>query len=183
MKTSTRRLAAIALFSAIATLLMWFPRIPLIPTAPFMTYDFSDIPVLIGTFALGPVAGFVIATLKALLHFFTYAPQGWIGVMMNWSITVAFILPAGLIYHLLKRDRAGALVGMAGGTVLFTIVAVLLNVYVALPLWGIPAEQVAEMVTTVVIPFNLLRGIISTVATMLLYRRTADLVREQLNLQ
>lgn len=179
---STRRLIAIALFGAVATVLMWFPKFPLLPAAPFMSYDFSDVPVLIGTFSLGPAAGFFIVTIKNALYFLTRARHGLIGTFMNWSTTLVFILAAGAFYHWVRRDRWGALIGMLIGTGLFTVVGVFLNIYVALPIWGIPSEQIAPLVATAVIPFNLLRGAISTLMTMLLYRRTADLVRRQLRI-
>ncbi len=69
--TSTRNMVAIAFFSALAVVLMWFPKFPLMPSVPFMSYDFSDVPVLIGTFSLGPVAGIFIVTIKNILYFIT----------------------------------------------------------------------------------------------------------------
>lgn len=175
-------MVAIAFFSALALVLMWFPKFPLLPAAPWMSYDFSDVPVLIGTFSLGPAAGFLIVTIKNILYFITRSRSGLIGSYMNWATTVVFAMTAGLIYHYIRRSRWGALFGMAVGTVLFSIVAVVNNIYIALPAWGIPTEQIAPLVTSTVIPFNLLRGLISTLMTMLLYRRSADLIRTQLRL-
>ncbi len=182
MKTSTKQMVAIAFFGALAVVLMWFPKFPLLPAVPFMSYDFSDVPVLIGTFSLGPAAGFFIVTIKNILYFITRSRSGLIGTYMNWSTTLIFAVVAGLVYHYLKRSRWGALWGMVLGTVLFTVVAVVNNIYIALPAWGIPTEQIAPLVTSAVIPFNLLRGLISTIMTMLLYRRSADLIRKQLRL-
>ena len=180
MKTSTRKIVAIAFFGALATVLMWFPKFPLFPVVPMLSYDFSDVPVLIGTFSLGPVAGVFIAIVKNVLYFLTRSRSGLIGTFMNWSSTTAFLLVAGVFYHYVKKDRIGAAVGMVLGTAVFTCVAVLLNIHVALPMWGIPTEQIAPLVTTGIIPFNLARGGISTIATLLLYRRTADVVRKHL---
>ncbi len=179
-KTSTRNMVAIAFFSALAVVLMWFPKFPLIPSVPFMSYDFSDVPVLIGTFSLGPVAGIFIVTIKNILYFITRSRSGLIGTYMNWSTTLVFVVTAGFIYHHVKRNRWGALLGMVLGTALFTVVAVVNNIYIALPAWGIPTEQIAPLITSAVIPFNLLRGLISTLMTMLLYRKSADLLRGQL---
>jgi len=178
----TKKIVAIALFGAISLVLMWFPKFPLLPAVPFMTYDFSDVPVLIGGFSLGPVPAIAIATVKNVLYFFTRSRSGPIGSIMNWTTTVVFVFVASYFYHRIKRDRWGALAGMAIGTLLFTAVGIVMNIYVALPIWGIPTEQIGEMVATAVLPFNLLRGLISTVATMLLYRKTADLIRNQLKL-
>ena len=177
VKTSTRRLVIIALFGALSTVLMWFPKFPLLPHVPFMSYDFSDVPVLIGTFTLGPVAGFFITTIKNVLYFMTRSRSGLIGTFMNWSTTLAFILVAGIIYGMMRNKIRGAAVGMAAGIVALTAVGVVLNIYVALPIWGIPAGEIREMITSAVVPFNLLRGAISSVTTFVLFPRASKLLR------
>ncbi len=182
MKSSTSRLVSIALFGALATVLMWFPKFPLLPAAPFLSYDFSDVPVLIGTFSMGPVPGVLIVIVKNVLYFVTRSRSGLIGTFMNWSTTTVLILVAGIIYHYVRRDRWGALTGMLVGTGLMAIVGVILNIHVALPIWGIPTEQIIPLIQTAVLPFNLLRGLISTLVTMLLYRRTTDLMRRHFKL-
>jgi riboflavin transporter FmnP len=180
---STKKMVAIALFAAIAVVLMWFPQIPLIPAAPYLQYDFSDIPILIGSFSLGPAAGFLMTTVKNVIYFITKGQSGLIGSFMNWVTTLLFILPASLIYHKVKKTKWSALVGMIVGTVIFTIGAVYLNIYVALPIWGIPTDNIIPLIKTAVIPFNLLRGVISTLMTMLLYRRVTDAIRRALKLE
>ena len=58
-RSKIRMMAQIGMLSAIATVLMLF-EIPL-PFAPsFYEIDFSEVPILIGSFAMGPVAGAVI---------------------------------------------------------------------------------------------------------------------------
>lgn len=179
---STKKMVAIALFASIAVVLMWFPKFPLVPAAPYMTFDFSDVPILIGSFALGPVAGILMTTIKNLIYFITRSRSGLVGTFMNWSTTLLFVVPASLIYHKVKKSKGVAFLGMVVGTILFTIGSVYLNIYVALPIWGIPAESVSGLVKTAVIPFNLLRGAISTLMTMLLYRRVSDLINKSLKL-
>ena len=176
MQASTKRLVAIALFGALSTVLMWF-QFPLLPQVPFMSYDPSDVAVLIGTFSMGPVAGFLITTVKNVLYFFTRGRSGLIGSFMNWSTTLAFILVAGVIYRMVQSKRWGALAGMLLGTIALTTVAVVLNIYVALPIWGIPAGQIRGLITGAVIPFNLLRGLISTTVTFLLFPRALRLLK------
>ena len=182
-KMSTKTMVAIALFASMATALMWFPKFPLLPAAPFLTYDFSDVPILIGSFALGPVAGIFMVTVKNLLYFITRSQSGLIGTFMNWSTTLVFMLTATIIYHKVKKNKVGALIGMIVGTVVFTIAAVYINIHIALPIWGIPTDNILPLVKSAVIPFNILRGIISTAMTMLLYRRVSDLIRRVLKLE
>ncbi len=176
---STQRLVIIALVGALSALLMWF-QFPLIPQAPFLEYDFSDIPVMIGTFSLGPTAGVMIATVKVAVFFLTKGKSGPIGAFMNWVSTVSFVLVAGLFYWHLRKDPKGALLGMLLAACVSTGLMVLVNIYIALPLWGIPSQQIAGLVKAAVIPFNLLRGVISTVLTMLLYRRAGEIIATNL---
>lgn len=166
----------IAIVAAMAAVLMWI-QFPLLPAAPYLQYDFSDVPVLIGTFALGPMAGFLIATIKAAVFFFTKGTHGPIGTIMNWSSTAIFVVVAGLIYQY-QRTKTGALLGMLAGTLVFTTAMVFLNIYFALPAWGIPAEQIAGLVKAAVVPFNLLRGGISSIITLLLYKRASLLIKQ-----
>ena len=172
---STRKLVLIALIGSLAAVLMWF-QFPLLPQAPFLEYDFSDIAVLTGTFSMGPAAGFLIATIKVGVFFLTKGKSGPIGALMNWTSTVLFVLVAGLFYWYLRRDRWGALGGMILGTVVFTATMVFMNIYVALPLWGIPAEEITGLVKAAVVPFNLLRGLISTTVTFLFYKKASAII-------
>ncbi|MFP4200135.1 MAG: ECF transporter S component [Clostridia bacterium] len=176
MNQSTKRMVAIALFGALATVLMWF-QFPLLPQVPFMSYDPSDVSVLIGTFSMGPVAGFFITTVKNVLYFITRGRSGLIGSFMNWTTTLAFIMTAGVIYRSMANRRWGALLGMLAGTLVLVTVGVVLNIYVALPIWGIPAGEVRGLITSAVIPFNVLRGLISTAVTFILAPRALKLIR------
>ena len=56
----TRTMVEVAMLSAIAVVLMLFEfPLPFI-APPFYELDFSEVPILIGAFALGPVAGIAI---------------------------------------------------------------------------------------------------------------------------
>ena len=168
MRYSTRYLVIIAFIAALATVLMWF-QIPLLPAAPFLEYDLSDIPVLVGTFSLGPVAGIFIATIKALVFLFTKGKSGLIGAFMNLASTISFVVIAGLVYFKGKKTQTSAVIGLILGTITMTAAMVLVNIYIALPIWGIPADQIKPLVYAAIIPFNALRGIISSVMAFLFY--------------
>src|SRR6056297_3084137 len=110
----------IALLSGISTVLMFieFP-LPFFPI--FLKFDFSDLPALIGAFAIGPVAGLIIEFVKNILH----------GVLISFTI---FVVTAGIIYRL-KKTKVNALIGLLSGTILMGIGASILNYYLFLPLY------------------------------------------------
>ena len=120
------------MLSAIAVVLMLF-EIPL-PFAPaFYQIDFSEVPVLVGCFAMGPAAGAAIEFLKILLNFaINGTVTAGVGEVANFLIGCALVIPAGLIYQR-KRTRQRAVTGMVVGTVLMTAAGCVLNAYVLLP--------------------------------------------------
>ena len=188
-RSKLRTMVQIAMLSAVSAVLMMFEfPIPFL-APPFIKMDFAEIPVLVGTFAMGPLAGVVIELLKNILHFVTYGTTtGGIGELSNFFIGCAFAVPAGIFYRK-RKTRKSAVLGMAAGTLLMVIMGCLSNAFVMFPLYsvvmGIPMDSfiamgtaihpaIDNMVTFVVlcmVPFNLVKGIIISMITLLLYKR------------
>lgn len=105
------------MLAALSAVLMFF-EFPLGFIAPsFYEFDFSEVPVLVGTFSMGPIAGAVIEFVKILVKFLIKGTStGGVGELANFLIGCSFILPAGFIYKY-KKTRVGAIVGMLTGTV------------------------------------------------------------------
>lgn len=193
-KVGVRNLVKIGMLSAVAVILMVF-EIPL-PFAPaFYKIDFSEVPVLIGCFALGPAAGAAIELVKILLHMIISGTQtAGVGDLANFLIGCAFVVPAGMLYRK-RHTRNGALAGMAVGTLIMTAAGCLLNAYVLLPAYAkafsMPIEALVEMGTAVnsqitsvmglvllaVVPFNLLKGILVSLIVLLLYKKISPVFR------
>lgn len=102
---STRKMAVVGMFSAIAMILhlLDFP----LPFAPnFYKLDFSELPVLIGAFAYGPVVGVAIEAIKILLKLFIKGTStAFVGDLANFVIGCSFILPASAIYYFKKNKK------------------------------------------------------------------------------
>ena len=151
-KFGVRALVNVGMLSAVAIILMLF-EIPL-PFAPsFYEIDFSEVPVMVGCFAMGPFAGALIEFVKILLNFvFTGTNTAGVGELANFVVGCSLCVPAGLIYRR-KRTRTTALIGMAVGTVVMTVIGCLFNAYVLLPTYatafGMPIDALIEMGTAV----------------------------------
>lgn len=192
---STRKIAVIGVFSAIAFVLMLleFP-VPFAP--PFYELDFSEIPVLIGTFAFGPVAGVMIEFCKILLKLiFKGTTTAFVGDLANFVIGCSFILPASVIY-LNKKKKSTAIAGSVAGTICMTIFGTAFNAVYLLPkfaqLYGMPLDAIIEMgtavnpaiqsVTTLVMfavaPLNILKGGSVSLVTMLVYKKISPILKE-----
>lgn len=187
-KVNTRTLVQIGMLSALAIILMQF-EIPL-PFAPaFYKIDFSEVPVLIGCFSMGPFAGVLIELIKVILNVAIKGTMTMgIGDAANFLIGCAFCVPAALI-HQKKRTKSGAVTGMVVGTVIMTILGCVLNAYILLPVYAkafeMPLDALVSMGTEVngaitglmtfvlfaVAPFNLLKGILVSLIVFFVYKK------------
>ena len=179
---TTRELSTIAILSAIAAVLFMIE----IPVVLFYKLDLSSLPVLLGAFAMGPVPGTMILLVKALLGLLHSTSQG-VGELADFIMGFAMMFPAAVIYRRMK-SREGAIIGMAVGTVIATIVAVLTNLYIMIPFYsvayGMPVEAIVGMgqalvpavdstlkfVLLITAPFNILKWVVISVVTALIYK-------------
>lgn len=193
-KNKIRMMAQIGMLSAIAVVLMLF-EIPL-PFAPsFYEIDFSEVPVLIGSFAMGPLAGAAIELVKILLNFaINGTTTAGVGELANFLIGCAMVVPAAWIYKK-KHTRTGAIVGMVTGTLFMAFVGCFLNAFVLLPTYakafGMPIDALVGMGTAVnshitslttfvifaVAPFNLLKGFLVSLIVFLIYKKISPIFK------
>ncbi|NMA55555.1 MAG: ECF transporter S component [Firmicutes bacterium] len=170
---NTKYLIKIAFLGALGFLLMYleFP-LPFMP--PFLKFDFGDVPTLIAGFAYGPIAGIITETIKSVIFLLSGRSEaGIIGTSASFVTGISLVIPAALIYRW-HRTLKGAIVSLAVGTVVMTVVITVADIYVFLPLWNIPVDQIMPMIKSAVIPFNLLKGLITSTATFLLYKRMSS---------
>ena len=139
---STRDMATTAVLGAIASVLFLF-EIVVFPAVPFYKLDFSNLPVLLGTFAMGPVQGLLILAIKALLGLL-HSTSGGVGELADFLMGAAMLLPVGLVYKC-NKSRKTALLGMLLGTICAIIAAMLANYFILLPFFGVTEEALVSM--------------------------------------
>lgn len=192
---STRKIAMIGVFSAIAAVLhvLDFP-IPFAP--PFYKLDFSELPALIGAFAFGPVAGVMIEFCKIVLKLLAKGTStAFVGDLANFIIGCSFLLPSSILYTL-RKNKKTAIVGCIAGTVVMTVFGTYLNVIYLIPkfsqLFGVPLEAIIGMGTAInpaitsvntlalfaVAPMNILKGTMISVLAMLVYKKLSPILKE-----
>lgn len=188
-------IAKVAILSAIAFVIMLF-EMPLAFIAPtFYEMDFSDVIALIGSFALGPVAGVLIELLKNLLNIlFTGSSTAYVGEFANFVTGCAFILPAAVFYKF-RKTRKHAVIGLILSTLSLAVVGGLINYFIMVPMYAelyIPMETIIGMASAIVpavdslwkmillcvVPFNLIKGVLCGVITFVLYKRLAVLLKK-----
>ncbi len=191
-KLSTSSLVKISILSVMAYILMVleFP-LPMFPA--FLKVDLSDVPALIGGFALGPVAGTLIQLVKVFLHFITKTQTGGVGELANFIIGASYVIPATMIYHL-KKDKLHALIGVIVGTVAMSFVGVLANLYLLIPFYSkfMPIEGIISMGTVInkhivdmrtlviygITPFNIFKGLLIALITLITYKKISPLLKK-----
>ncbi len=177
MNKTTKKLdksIKIAVLGAIAFILM-FIEIPVIPMFPWLKMDLSEVPVLMGAFAFGPLAGISVEALKLLLHLMIKGTStGGVGELANLLVGVALVVPAAFIYNR-KKSKKTAILGMIIGTICMEVVGILANVYLLLPAYGMRMEsaQLMQYVTVGLIPFNGVKAILVSIITFILYKRVS----------
>ena len=189
-----KTMAKVSILAAIAFILMEFDfPIPFI-APPFYKLDFSEVAVLIGGFAMGPLAGVAIEAMKVFLScLFFGSGTAYVGELANFVMGCAFILPAAWYYRRHKNLKS-ALIGMILGTLCLMLVGGLTNYFVMLPassfFFNMPLEAIISMGAKVVpfvdnaftlvlfctTPFNLIKGIVTSLLVFLLYKHISPIL-------
>ena len=191
--TSLKYIAKIGILAAVASILMLF-ELPLWFAPPFYELDFSELPILIGGFALGPVAAVLMELLKNLLNILINGTDtAFVGEFANFVTGCAFVLPAALMYRY-RKTLKHAILGLVLGTVCLITVGSLMNYFVLIPafssLYGLSIDAIVAMGTKVnasitdlkslivfaVGPFNLIKAVSCSALTLLLYKRLSRLL-------
>lgn len=187
-KMALSTLTKIALLAAVAGVLMLF-EVPLWFAPSFYKLDLSELAVMVGALSMGPAAGAMIELIKILLNFVLNGTiTGGVGEFANFLIGCSFVVPAAWIYRR-QRNIKGMMLGMAAGIVCMVLLGSVINYYILLPVYatvfGQPLEFFIQMgnalnpaivdlktfILFAVAPFNLLKGIIISALTFLLYRK------------
>lgn len=191
---TTRKIAVIGVFSAVATVLHLFD-FPVFFAPEFYKLDFSEIPALIGAFAFGPVAGVMIEFCKILLKLMIKGTStAFVGDLANFVIGCSFVLPASIIY-MFRKTRKNAIAASVIGILCLTVFGTMFNAIYLLPafstLYGMPLDVIIGMgtaingkitnITTFVVfavaPMNLLKGVSVSVVTMLVYKKLSPILK------
>lgn len=170
MKLTTKNLVLMALFIAISVVLVWLVHIPIFPAAPYLEYDPADIPILIGAFAFGPVAGIAITVVACAVQALTVSAQsGPYGFIMHLIATGTLVTVSSVIYRV-RHTRAGAVIGLSAGTLAMAIVMMIANHFITPLFLGIPASAVDPTLLPVVLPFNLIKAGVNSIITFFIYK-------------
>lgn len=189
-KVNIRLLVGTGMLSGLAFVLQYLElQIPLMPW--FIKFDFSDLPALIGAFAYGPLAGVIVEFIKNLLHC-TVTQSFTVGELSNFILGAVFTATAGLIY---KKNKAkkGAIIGAVVGSVVMGIISFPSNLFIVYPAYAkfTPMNEIIDAYSKLLpsvgklwqallifnVPFTIVKGLISTLITVLVYKRLSPVLK------
>ena len=198
-KSKAKFIAKVGVLSALASAIMFIETpIPFMP--PFLKLDLSEIIVLLGAFALGPLAGVAIELVKNLVHL-PFSITGGVGEFANFVVGCALVVPAALVYKRNKTMKT-AIKGLVIGSLSMVVLASLINYFVMIPLYveifakqfNITAEQSMQSIVQMsaeenqgimdfktlilfgIVPFNIVKVIIVSLLTFVSYKRVSPLL-------
>ena len=190
-KNNLKAITVTAIMGAIGFVLMFleFPIPALIPS--FIKLDFSEIPAIITTFALGPVWGVLVCLIKNVLHLFD-SSSGGVGELANFLLGAVFVFTAGMIYRF-HKTRKGAFIGALIGAILMAVLSVPINYFITYPVYTafIPMEAIIGMYQAILpvantllkallifnLPFTFIKGMIDTVFCFIVYKKLSPILK------
>lgn len=189
-KINVRYLTVTAMLSALSFVL-FFIQFSTPFTPEFLKMDISELPALIGSFAMGPVYGVAICLIKNLLHL-TITSTGGVGELSNFILGAAFVLPAGILYQR-KKTKKRAIAGSLLGAVFMAVVSVPSNYFIVYPVYTafMPMETIINMYQAILpnvtnlwqcliifnMPFTFVKGILSVLVTLAIYKHISPIIK------
>lgn len=188
---NVRYMTVTAMLSAVAFALMFFEfSIPfLVPS--FIQMDLSELPALIGAFAMGPWYGVTICLIKNLIHLLI-TTTGGVGELSNFILGAAFVLPAGLIYQR-KKTKKNAVIGSVLGAAFMALLSVASNYFIVYPVYTafLPMDTILAMYQEILpsadtllkclvifnMPFTFVKGMLSVIITLLIYKHISPIIK------
>ena len=175
-RMDTKKLATLAMLTALAYVVMYLSK--LMPSVNgFLDFDFKDVVLCIGGFVYGPIAALMMIVIVCVLEMVTVSHTDIIGCIMNIVATASFVCTACAIYKH-NRTMKGAIIGLASAVVVLVVVMLAWNYFLTPIYQRIPREAIVDMLPTVFLPFNAVKGGLNMTVTLLVYKPVVDALRK-----
>ena len=172
----TLKVVKMGVMVAISVALVYLIHFPIFPVVSFLEYDPADIPILIGTFAFGPLAGLVLTVVTSVVQGLTVsAGSGLYGILMHVIATGVLVAVSGGIYSR-NKTRKTAVIALVCGMAAMAVVMMGANMVITPMFMGVPAGAVWDLMPFIV-GFNVIKAGINGAVTFVLYKRIANFLR------
>ena len=172
-KKRIKVLTKMGMLVAISIAVVYLIHFPIFPAVAFLEYDPADIPILIGTFAFGPLAGLGLTLITSVIQGLTVsAASGVYGIIMHVIATSVLVVVSGSIYRR-KKQKFSAVIGLIAGTVCMALAMMIANLTITPRFMGVSRDVVWNLMPFI-IGFNILKAGINGAITFILYKRISN---------
>lgn len=188
-KITTKNIVRVGIFGAIAAILYILVKFPVPFLPPFLEFHFDEVPVLIASFAYGPIPGLCVLFAKTIIKL-PFTNSLGVGEISDLIYGAALILPAAILYKKNRKFKS-VIVGLGIGCVLEIAVSLVLNIYLMIPFYMNMMEfseeailQLCQMANPAIVdvkwsygliavlPFNLIKNVAIIILTIATYKST-----------
>ena len=166
-----KRMSVTAMFCALAFVLTYI-KVPVM----FLSLEVKDAAIVLSTLLFGPLSGLFIAVVVPFLELITHSTTGVYGFIMNLLSSVTFSMVTGLIYKY-RKSFYGAIVGLISGVMAVTAVMMLANLLITPYYMHVSVDVVANMIPTVLLPFNFVKATLNGAIVLLLYKPLSTVLK------
>ena len=189
----------VAIFAALSTILYLFPKFPLPFFPSFLDIQFSNLPAILGGFALGPVGGALIVAIRTLIKL-PMSSTACVGELADFLIGIATVMVTSLIYQKYKTKKGG-IIALVCGIITWTGVSLLANAFILIPFYAeffmgekgiaglvmlcqdvlpnVTVDNFSEVyIIYAALPFNLLLSTTVSLITFLVYKRISIIFKK-----
>lgn len=167
-----RKLCAVSVFCALAYICVFLIRFKV----NFLTFDLKDAIMAIGSMYFGPVTAIFMPSVVSLIEFLTISDTGVYGLIMNFLSSTSFCLVASVIYKF-RKNLIGAVMALITAVVVMTGVMLVANIFVTPYYMHVTSDVVKGLIPTLLLPFNLIKGIVNASVVMILYKPFSSALR------
>lgn len=160
-----RKLCAVSIFCALAYICVFLIRFKV----SFLTFDLKDAIMAIGAMYFGPVYALVMPITVSLIEFLTISDTGVYGLIMNFISSATFCIVAASIYKL-RKTISGAVMSLVTAVVVMTGAMLVANLFITPYYMGVTMSEIRALIPGLLLPFNLIKGIVNAAVVMLLYK-------------
>ena len=172
-RTELKKITVAAILCAVAFLCVFLFRFKV----NFLTFDFKDAVLAVIGFLYGPIYALASAAIVSVIEFLSVSDTGVYGLIMNFLSSAAFASVCGLFYRY-KRTLSGAVIGSIFAVFVMTAIMLLANIFITPFYMHMPRQAVIDILPTLLLPFNLVKGIVNAAITMLIYKPVCSVFKK-----
>lgn len=171
----TKQLATMGILIAISIILVVSPLKFPWPAAPYLVYEPGDVPILMGGYIYGPIAGIILTIITAVIQTLTVSKDGLYGCLMHIFATSTLVGVSSYIYSK-KKNFTGAIIGAVFGSLAMTVMMLILNLILDPIFYNMTLDAVIKLILPAFLPFNLLKSVVNSLIFLLIFKSSGRLL-------